>query len=49
VPFRANEYPVVPREDLAVARVWRGRVAACALVHIEGPDTQHTALRIDED
>jgi len=49
VPFLANDYPVVPREELVVARVWRGRVTACALVHVEGPDTQHTALRIDED
>ncbi|MGH1565442.1 hypothetical protein [Mumia sp. DW29H23] len=44
--FTPNKYPLQPRTDLSVARVWRARVAACTLVNVEGLDTQHTMLEL---
>jgi hypothetical protein len=47
--FRPNAYPFEPRPDLSVARIWRGRVAACTVVEVEGLSAQHTMLAIEPD
>ncbi|MFJ2958777.1 hypothetical protein [Streptomyces sp. NPDC087270] len=45
--FAPNDYPLEPRTDLPVRRVYRARVKACALVMVEGLDQQHTKLVVD--
>jgi len=45
--FQPKGYPLTPRQNLPVSRVWRGRVLACALVSVEGLSTQHTTLDLD--
>ncbi|MBD3554979.1 hypothetical protein [Streptomyces sp. SP18CM02] len=45
--FAANPYPLTPRADLVVSRVYRARVTACTIVAVEGLDTQHTALALE--
>ncbi len=47
--YTPNRYPFLPRTDLAVERVYRGRVAACSLIFVEGLVTQHTMLALDVD
>lgn len=47
--FFANRYPLEPLPSLVVARVWRGRVAACSLVMVEALESQHTTLLVDEE
>jgi len=46
--FTPNRYPLMPRPDLSVSRVWRARVTACTLVFVEGLSVQHTTLELDE-
>jgi hypothetical protein len=45
--YRPNRYPLTPRRELPVSRVWRGRVLGCALVYVEALSTRHTALELD--
>jgi hypothetical protein len=45
--FTANDYPLTPRTDLPVKRVYRARVRACTLVMVEGLDGQHTKLVVE--
>ncbi|WAP56170.1 hypothetical protein [Streptomyces sp. S465] len=40
-------YPLVPRGDLQVSRVYQAVVTACALVMVEGYDNQHTTLLVE--
>ncbi|MCL2555299.1 MAG: hypothetical protein FWE75_24540 [Actinomycetia bacterium] len=45
--FVPNDYPLEPRTDLPVKRVYRARVKECAIVMVEGLDHQHTKLVVD--
>ncbi|ARQ70302.1 hypothetical protein [Streptomyces marincola] len=45
--YKSNAYPLTPRPDLVVDRVYRARVRACTLVFVEILYTQHTTLALD--
>lgn len=45
--YRRDPYPLDPRNDLPVSRVYRAVVKACTLVLVEAYDNQYTTLLVE--
>jgi hypothetical protein len=45
--FRTTPYPLTPRADLPVSRVYQAVVKACTLVMVDAFDNQHTILLVE--
>ncbi|GLV78025.1 hypothetical protein [Streptomyces hygroscopicus] len=45
--FMPHPYPLVPRNDLPVSRVYQAVVKACTLVMVDAFENQHTTLLVE--